>query len=95
MDINELKKLIKNSTAVLVLENNEPSFVIMNYKTYNNLAVEETKKEIIISHSTSNGSPIKINQKEGELEILDRINKEILSLKDEIEREEKSLYTLD
>ncbi len=95
MDINELKKLIKNSTAVLVLENNEPAFVIMNYQTYKDFATEETKKEIKISHGANNGSPVKINPKEGELEILDRINKEILALKDEIEREEKSLYTLD
>ena len=91
MDIQELKKLIKHSTAVVILENSEPSFVIMNYQAYKSLANEEANKEIKISHT--NGSPLpKTSQKEGELEILDRINKEILALKDEIEREEKSLF---
>jgi len=99
MDINELKKLIKHSTAVVVLENSEPSFVIMNYQAYKNMALEETQKEVRIPTHTNNGYtngfPVRPNPKEGELEILDRINKEILALKDEIENEEKSLFVLD
>ena len=94
MEIQELKKLIKHSTAVVVLENSEPAFVIMNYQDYKNMAagdVGDVGKEVKISHQ-SNGFTPKVSPKEGELEILDRINKEILALKDEIEREEKSLF---
>lgn len=94
MEIHELKKLVKNSTAVVVLEDNEPAFVVMNYQTYQNIAEGKEDKEVRINHS-GNGVSVKISTKEGELEILDRINKEILALKDEIEKEEKSLFTLD
>lgn len=92
MDIQELKKLINNSSAVVVMENAEPSFVIMNYQAYRNISQEEQKREVRITSQSVNASA-KPSPKEGELEILDRINKEILALKDEIEREEKTLLS--
>ena len=106
MNIDELKKLVKHSTAVLVLDNGEPSFAILNYETYKNLVLKEgnsaDEKEIKVNHSSENGldnraeaaGNSKVNQQEmsqNELEILERINKDILSLKAEIEKEEKSL----
>ncbi|OGM95966.1 MAG: hypothetical protein A3B86_01775 [Candidatus Yanofskybacteria bacterium RIFCSPHIGHO2_02_FULL_38_22b] len=94
MDINELKKLIKDSTSVLVLDNGEPSFVILGYDTYKNMAVNvNTEKEVTIKHPTNNGS-ISSNGRsfhDKETEILDRLNKEILALKSQIEAEEKGL----
>ncbi len=95
MDIKEIKNLLNNSTAVLVMDNGDPSFVIMNYQTYKSLASSEDQKEIKIKN-TGAGSPpepVKPVQRDGEREILERINKEILALKDEIEKEEKLLYT--
>ena len=91
MDIKELKKLIKNSTAVVVLENGEPSFVIMDYQAYKSIGQEEQKREVKITSQLIN-TQVRLSSKEGELEILDRINKEILAIKDEIEKEEKSLF---
>ena len=108
MNIDELKKLVKHSTAVLVLDNGEPSFAILNYETYKNLVLKNgnasEEKEIKVHHpvNTGNGlgsqSPISMNGKpdqpemsQGELEILERINKDILALKAEIEREEKAV----
>ena len=92
MDINELKKLIKNSTAVLVLDNGDPSFVVMDYKTYKEIASEQKgEKEIKINH---NGGQSMINLHGGheqESEILERLNKEILALKAQIEMEEKGI----
>lgn len=90
MDINELKKLIKNSTAVLVLDNGEPSFVVMGYKTYQEIASERGEKEVKIHH---NGNPGMVNLNNGheqETEILERLNKEIMALKAQIEMEEKA-----
>ena len=117
MDINELKKLIKNSTSVLVLDNGEPSFVVLDYKTYKDIAAERgEEKEIKINpvrslaraqgtspedlgEATSNGitQPVErssfngYNIHEKESEILERLNKEILALKNQIEMEEKGL----
>ncbi len=91
MDINELKKLIKNSTSVLVLDNGEPSFVILDYKMYKNLTLDkEGEKEVKINHPLSNGQ----YSREHETEILDRLNKEILALKAQIEMEERGLSSV-
>lgn len=102
MNIDELKKLVKHSTAVLVLDNGEPSFAILSYEMYKDLVLgsKEKEKEIKINHSTTVANGISYNGvepavkpvlPEGELEILERINKDILALKSEIEKEERPL----
>jgi hypothetical protein len=85
MDISELKKLIKNSASVLVLDNGEPSFVILDYKAYRAITGEKEEKEVPIN------PVIQKSPHEREAEILDRLNKEILALKNQIEEEEKGL----
>lgn len=102
MDINELKKLLKKSTAVLVLDNGDPSYVILDYETYKELVLKDKdeEKEIKIhsgGHIANGNGPETISDvgsslkqpKEEEIEILERINKDILAIKNEIEREEK------
>lgn len=96
MNIDELKKLIKNSTSVLVLDNGEPSFVVMNYKTYQEVAKEPgAEKEIKINQAngqiTNNQASGLLHDHEQETEILEKLNKEILALKAQIEAEEKIL----
>ena len=121
MNIDELKKLIKNSVSVLVLDNGEPSFVVLDYKTYKNLAMDkEGEKEVKINpvrssfaevskeetrvfgaretsnginYPLSNGQYSREREREHETEILDRLNKEILALKAQIEMEEKGSST--
>lgn len=102
MDINELKKLLKKSTAVLVLDEGEPSYVILDYGTYKEMVLKDRdeEKEVRIN----NGQIINVNGKEtnsqtdsfrkpreDEVAILERINKDILAIKSEIENEEKML----
>lgn len=110
MDTNELKKLLKGSTAVLILEDGEPSYVILGYDAYKNLIADQ-EKEIKINHAAqaSNGQ-LRYSQtdkdrvsaepsglsvsfqnriSEKESEFLEKINKQILSLKGEIDKEEK------
>lgn len=95
MEIRELKKMLRNSTAVLVIEDNSPSFVVMNYDMYLKMTgEEETQTEIasISQHLNSrdlNGREMKPSP--GELELIEKINKDILALKEEIENEEKTL----
>lgn len=98
MDINELKKLVKHSTAVLVLDDGEPSFAILNYDSYKDLILgngKEEEKEIKINHAAAPGanglSNSRPSNNDNEIEILERINKDILALKNEIEKEEKTL----
>ena len=119
MQIDELKKLIKNSTAVLVLDNGQPSFVVVDYKMYKDLVsdrVGEKEVKIIKEHHANhsfNGNPRteRVEQQpsvaeqsphgrssydgytlhERDMEILERLNKEILALRNQIESEERGL----
>ncbi len=92
MDIKELKKLIKDSTAVLVLDNGEPSFVLIGYSMYKDLISNKTEEKEIKITQASNGYALNNHSfHERESEILDRLNKEILALKSQIEVEEKGL----
>lgn len=105
MDTNELKKLLKGSTAVLILENGEPTLVILGYDSYKNLLSDRPGAEVDIplrhvpndnnvpaaqreSNLGSGAFQHRIGEKESEL--LEKINKQILALKDEIEKEEKT-----
>lgn len=129
MNIDELKKLLKNSTTVLILENGEPSLVILGYDTYKDLISDYSGAEFetplrrdpkgepaqekvsdgkradgsrqgrdnagVPNHTSKVGATgqaesfqNRIIEKESEL--LEKINKQILALKDEIENEEKS-----
>lgn len=94
MSVEELKKLLKNSTSVLVVDEGEPSFVIMSYQAYKDSVSKGEDKEVRVKNGAASLSSLlpRTNQREEELEILDRINKEILALKDEIEKEEKSIF---
>ena len=101
MNTDELKKLLKNSTTVLILENGEPSLVILGYDTYKDLILISGRSgaevEVPLRRDANGTSAQDKSSKafqnriiEKESELLDKINKQILSLKDEIENEEKS-----
>jgi hypothetical protein len=92
MDINELKKIIRNSTAVLVLDNGQPSFVVVDYKMYRNLVSDRVcEKEIKITREQHNNGFGGYDLHERDVETLERLNKEILALKSQIESEEKEM----
>ena len=80
-----------------MLDNGEPAFAILGYEMYKDLVLGSKEKEIKINHAVTNGishnelptPPTKPVLPDNELEILERINKDILALKSEIEKEEK------
>lgn len=93
MNIKELKQLIKNSASVLIMENGEPSLVVMDYKTYCAMSDE---KETVRSNPEIPTEPAKEEHKQQslsvqELEMIDRLNKEIMALKEQIEVEERGI----
>ena len=111
MKVEELKKLMNKSTAVLIMDNGDPSFVAISYEAYKDLVLKsDIGHEVKVNHNlpdVSEKSTIKAESdtlkndqeqvrpmNESELEMLDRINKEILALKEEIQKEEK-LVTID
>ncbi len=89
MEINELKKMLKRSTAVLILENGDPSVVVVDYKTYKELIGDEGK-DLPVPPVPGSAQRIAVPSS-GEVELLERINKDILALKEQIEEDEKVL----
>ncbi len=107
MDIQELKKVLKNSTSVLILDNGEPAFVILDYLTYTQ-SVLDREREIKITHRDTPAEPVQSVQSNGnvpapvkqgqsgehEAAILERLNKEILALKQQTESEEQKEFNI-
>lgn len=95
MDIKELKKMLKKSTAVLILDEGEPSFVVVDYNLYKDILAADDNTESkgnglnFLGKSRQEGSGQSVSG--NELEILERINKDIQALKNEIENEGKNL----
>lgn len=94
MDIRELKQLLKNSVSLLILENGEPAFVVVDYKVYRDLmARDQQEAAVALSASQPAARPTSGEQPVDpkEVEVLERLNKEILALKSQIELEERNL----
>ncbi len=95
MDISELKQLLKNSTSVLIMENGNPDLVVMEYRAYKQLAqgsTQETSQHIPTKPVASSPrvplhSDLAVQSREAE--ILERLNREIMTLKEQIEAEER------
>ena len=110
MKVEELKKLMNKSTAVLIMDNGDPSFVAISYEAYKDLVLKsDIGHEVKVNHGLDvseqpvikpessmpkSGQETVRPMNESELEMLDRINKEILALKEEIQKEER-LLTID
>ena len=93
MDIRELKDLLKHSSSVVVLDNGEPAYVLLGYDVYRTLTtkadqnsrVQEAQPSLPVQPASESAglSP-------QELEAIERLNKEILALKNQIEMEERA-----
>jgi len=85
MDIKELQQLANIIGGVVVIENDQPAFVVLPYKK---LFFNQEKPGVkpIAQGLVSEYSP-EIEEEDK----FDRLNKEILLLKDEIEKKEQEL----
>lgn len=95
MDIKELKDLLKTSTSVLVMDDGEPTCVILGYEAYKALAASK-EREIPVSHPPLwealaqvpqvpvEPSPESQITDPQELEMIDRLNREIENLREQI-----------
>ena len=95
MDIKDLKELLKTSTSVLVMDDGEPTCVILGYESYKNLAASK-EREIPVSRpplwealAQEPQTPIEPSLEPQitdpqELEMIDRLNREIENLREQI-----------
>jgi hypothetical protein len=102
MDINELKQIIKNQTNVLVMENGKPEFVVMDYEYFRKITGKDSEPKLVQPQSPVSPhrdlrsvQPTAFNPAgesrtlSKDQEILERLNNEILALKNQIEQEEQ------
>ena len=78
MDFLKLKEIAKRLGGILVMEGNEPEFVILSYNKYEEM--EGTPAPIEYPMGTAPGS--------GEENLIDQLNHEISALKEEIRQKE-------
>ena len=79
MDFNQLKKLVKKLGGILVLNGNEPEFVILSYDQYEK-----------INGATENTEDGQEKQEQNEEKTIEKLNQEILALKEEIRQKESA-----
>lgn len=79
VNFNQLKKLVKRLGGILVLNGNEPEFVILPYSQY--------EKESGVSDSPR--EDVK-KRDEDEERTIEKLNREILALKEEIRQKESA-----
>lgn len=72
MDFNKLKDISRKLGGILVMQGNEPDFVVLSYEQFRALEVPAE-------------SPVPTLRDE---ELIDALNKEILALKEEIRQKE-------
>lgn len=75
MDFNRLKELAKKLGGILVLNGNEPEFIILSYDQYKKI------------DNAANGEE---NSGGNEEETIEKLNREILALKEEIRQKESA-----
>ena len=81
MDFNQLKKLARKLGGILVLDGNEPEFVILPYGQY--------EKE----NGAPDDSGENTKEPEEEEKTIEKLNQEILAIKEEIRQKESAELT--
>lgn len=76
----ELKNLLSQIGSFVLVENNQPKFIIMTYDKFNS----------VIHKRVDNSSNF---DKDSNEETVDRLNEEILALKEQVAEKEKDLIT--
>lgn len=88
MNIEDIKKILETSPSVAFVENGVPTFVVTRY--------DDFTKGVKVEEPTFGGlEPIQKKLSEKETEIIERINKDILALKQEIAEQEKEVEAID
>ncbi len=96
MDIRELKQLLQRSPSVLIVEDGEPSLVVVDYETYRSMTdvapnPERRPAPAPVQSAPPAREPGQPSLSTQEAEMIDRLNKEILALKEQIEAEEREV----
>ena len=88
---DEIREALRSIPVVLVVEDGRPAYVITEYATWRQLANGESVR--VSNSRPGHLSPRPSNGRTGETQeaqVLERLNKEILSLREQIQMQEES-----
>ncbi|MEK7515222.1 MAG: hypothetical protein AAB608_02490 [Patescibacteria group bacterium] len=88
LDMRELKPLLRQSGSIVVVEDGQPSVVIVDYGVYRGLV--RAPAEGVSSQAVAQTPAVPTT---ADAEFVERLNKEILALKNQIEAEERALVS--
>jgi len=97
----EIKKLIDKIGGLIVVENNQPKFIFLSYEKFKEF-VNFTKNTDIIHKNVDNvdkldkigvnySESVNHSEEQSEEHLIEKLNKQILALKEEIEAKEKNI----
>lgn len=103
MDTKELQKLARKVGGLVVIENDKPAFVILNYDKFSELSgienpllenpeiLDEDFQESFTGEMLKADLPAPAGNLLPEDEAVEELNKEVMALAEEIENKEKNL----
>jgi hypothetical protein len=83
MDFNQLKQLAEKLGGILVMDGDKPKFVIISYDQYK----KGEARDLVVEPETYQELPEKSDEDQKNY---DRLNQEILALREEIKRKESA-----
>lgn len=87
MDFGRLKDLVKKLGGLLVFDGDEPTLVVLSYEKFKKL---DSSEEIPVSHGNGFGALIASNGIQEDEDTVEKLNQEILALKEEIRQKEEA-----
>lgn len=78
----DLQELVSNIGGLVIVENGRPDFVVLTYEKY---------KDLVIHKNVDNSGNFDKDSKDSNEEIVDRLNKEISALKEQVAEREREI----
>ena len=92
MDLSKLKDLVKKLGGLLILDGDEPALVVLSYDKYQKLDAGE---ELPVSHRNGLDESVIANGVDIDETTVEKLNQEILVLKEEIRQKEEAELVAD
>ncbi len=87
----ELKNLILQFGTLVIVENNQPKFVILSYEKFKGVIHKSIDNLPNFDKYNSERINIPEYQEQADEEAMDRLNREILALKEQVAEKEKEI----
>jgi TPP-dependent indolepyruvate ferredoxin oxidoreductase alpha subunit len=88
---DEIREILRSIPAVLVVEDGRPAYVITEYEAWKTMAAGEQVRVHSGRPGNLSPQPAQRTAEPQEAQVLERLNKEILSLREQIQMQEEAV----